>query len=111
MGRGLVAAVEPEHDLWPDRAQRPERSAMPVSDRPRNREGQAEAERRLRVVEGRGGPFVAAVEATRMPMAVTDPGGADKPIIYANASFLELCGYDREEGLGQNYFFLAIGRV
>src|SRR3712207_7388614 len=51
----------------------PERSAMPVSDQPRNREGQAESERRLGVVEGRGGPFVAAVEATRMPMAVTDP--------------------------------------
>src|SRR3712207_2400864 len=85
----------------------PERSAMPVSDQPRNREGQAEAERRLGVVEGRGGPFVAAVEATRMPMAVTDPQVADNPIIYANAAFLELCGYDREEVLGQNYFFLV----
>ena len=54
---------------------------MPVSDQPRNREGQAEAERRLRVVEGHGGPFVAAVEATRMPMAVTDPTVAGNPII------------------------------
>ena len=80
---------------------------MPVSDQPRNREGQAAAERRLRVVEGGGGPFVAAVEATRMPMAVTDPQVADNPIIYANAAFLDLCGYGREEVLGQNYFFLV----
>ncbi len=80
---------------------------MPVSDQPRNRGGQAEAERRLRAVEGRGGPFVAAVEATRMPMAVTDPQVADNPIIYANAAFLELCGYGRDEVLGQNYFFLV----
>ena len=80
---------------------------MPVSDQPRNREGQAAAERSLRVVEGGGGPFVAAVEATRMPMAVTDPQVADNPIIYANAAFLELCGYGREEVLGQNYFFLV----
>jgi PAS domain S-box-containing protein len=80
---------------------------MPVSDQPRDREGQADAERRLGVVEGRRGPFVAAVEATRMPMAITDPQVADNPIIYANASFLELCGYGREEVLGQNYFFLV----
>ena len=44
---------------------------MPDSQPPRNRGGQEEAERRLRAVEGRGGPFVAAVEATRMPMAGT----------------------------------------
>ena len=80
---------------------------MPDSQPPRDREGQAEAERRLHAVESRGGPFVAAVEATRMPMAVTDPALADNPIIYANAAFLELCGYGREEVLGQNYFFLV----
>jgi PAS domain S-box-containing protein len=80
---------------------------MPVSDQPRNREGQAAAERRLRVVEGGGGPFVAAVEATRMPMAVTDPQVADNPIIYANAALLDLCGYDREDVVGQNYLSLV----
>jgi PAS domain S-box-containing protein len=80
---------------------------MPISDQPRNREGQAAAERGLRVIEGRGGPFVAAVEATRVPMVVTDPSVADNPIIYANAAFLEMCGYDREEALGQNYYFLV----
>ena len=79
---------------------------MPVNDQPRNREGQAAAERGVRVIEGRGGPFVAAVEATRMPMALTDPTVADNPIIYANPAFLELCGYDRDDVLGQDYFFL-----
>ncbi|WP_084536860.1 PAS domain-containing sensor histidine kinase [Azospirillum halopraeferens] len=54
-----------------------------------------------------GGPFVAAVEATRMPMVVTDPTIVNNPIIYANAAFLEMCGYDREEVLGQNYHFLG----
>lgn len=53
------------------------------------------------------GPFVAAVEATRMPMVVTDPTIINNPIIYANAAFLEMCGYDREEVLGQNYHFLG----
>ena len=53
------------------------------------------------------GPFVAAVEATRMPMVVTDPTIANNPIIYANAAFLEMCGYDHEEVLGQNYHFLG----
>jgi PAS domain S-box-containing protein len=80
---------------------------MPDSQQPRNREGQAAAERRLGVVEGHGGPFVAAVEAARMPMAVTDPAVAGNPIIYANAAFLELCGYGREDVLGQSYFFLV----
>ena len=80
---------------------------MPDIHPPRNREGQAAAERVLRGIEARNGPFVAAVQATRMPMAVTDPTVADNPIIYANASFLDLCGYGREEVLGQNYFFLV----
>ena len=79
---------------------------MPVSNQPRNRVGQASAERGVSVIEGRGGPFVAAVGATRMPMAVTDPSVASNPIIYANAAFFGLCGYDREEVLGQDYFFL-----
>jgi PAS domain S-box-containing protein len=54
-----------------------------------------------------GGPFFAAVEATRMPMVVTDPTIANNPIIYANAAFLKMCGYEHEEVLGQNYHFLG----
>src|ERR671916_422766 len=105
-GTCLAPADDTEHDLGKKRADRPGRSAMPVSKQSRSREGQTEAERGVRDIGRRGGPFVAAVEATRMPMAVTDPGVADNPIVYANAAFLELCGYDRDEVLGQNYFFL-----
>lgn len=41
-----------------------------------------------------------------MPMVVTDSLIVDNPIIYCNAAFLDLCGYGREEVLGQNYLFL-----
>lgn len=74
-----------------------------------NRMGQAAAEDALRAVETNGGPFVAAVEATRMPMAITDPGVLGNPIIYVNAAFIELCACPKEDILGQDYFFL-IGR-
>src|SRR4051794_20315907 len=57
--------------------------------------------------QGRGGPLVAAVEATRMPMVVTDPTVEGNPIVYVNQAFADLCGYTREEVLGQNYFFPA----
>lgn len=80
---------------------------MPANRQRRDRPGQEASERKLQDVQARGGPFVAAVEATRMPMVVTDPHVADNPIIYANGSFLEMCGYGLEEVLGQNYLFLA----
>jgi PAS domain S-box-containing protein len=79
---------------------------MPASSQPRNREGQAAAERVLRDIEARNGPFVAAVQATRVPMVVTDPQIAGNPIIYANDAFLRICGYERDDVLGQDYFFL-----
>ena len=69
--------------------------------------GEGEAEREVGRAEARGGPFVEAVEATRMPMVVTDPALAGNPVTYANAAFLELFGYRREEVLGRNYLFLA----
>ena len=68
---------------------------------------QHRAEERVEDFHSRGGPFVAAVEATRMPMVVTDPTLDDNPIVYVNQAFVDLCGYAREEVLGQNYFFLA----
>lgn len=80
---------------------------MSMPKQSRNREGQAASERRIREVQDRGGAFVEAVEATRMPMLVTDPQVVDNPIIYANAAFHDLCGYERDEVLGHNYFFLA----
>jgi PAS domain S-box-containing protein len=79
---------------------------MPVSNQSRNREGQAAAERVLRDIERRNGPFVAAVQTTRVPMVVTDPQISGNPIIYVNDAFVRMCGYDREDVLGQDYFFL-----
>jgi PAS domain S-box-containing protein len=79
---------------------------MSATQPSQNREGQAAAERLLRDIEMRNGPFVAAVQATRVPMVVTDPTIADNPIIYVNDAFVRMCGYDRNETLGQDYFFL-----
>jgi PAS domain S-box-containing protein len=47
-----------------------------------------------------------AVERTRMPMLVTDPGQPDNPIILANQAFLDLSGYSSEEVVGRNCRFL-----
>lgn len=51
-------------------------------------------------------PFASAVRATRMPMLVTDPQQDDNPIVFVNASFLHLTGYDRAEVMGRNCRFL-----
>ena len=52
------------------------------------------------------GPFVVAAESTRMPMVFTDAKKPDNPIIFANDSFLQLTGYDRDELLAQSFNFL-----
>jgi PAS domain-containing protein len=61
---------------------------------------QGRAEDRIKDFQRGGGPFVAAVEATRMPMVVTDPTVDENPIVYVNQSFIDLFGYSREEVLG-----------
>jgi len=68
---------------------------------------QGHAEERVSAFQRSGGPFVAAVEATRMPMVVTDPTVSGNPIVYVNQSFIDLFGCSREKVLGQNYFFLV----
>ena len=55
------------------------------------------------------GPFVVAAETTRMPMAFTDAQVHGQPIIFANDSFLELTGYEREEILGERFNRLLAG--
>jgi PAS domain S-box-containing protein len=56
--------------------------------------------------QGRGDPFAAAVRATRMPMVITDPNQGDNPIVYCNAAFQKLTGYERDEIIGRNCRFL-----
>ena len=84
---------------------------MQFEEHSHDRADRAAAEVGVREALMRGGPFVAAVETTRMPMVVTDPTVVDNPIVYANAAFLAMCGYDRDEVLGQNYFFLVGGHA
>ncbi len=52
------------------------------------------------------GPFVAMVNATRTPMVVTNPRLPDNPIVYANAAFIAMSGYDENETVGRNCRFL-----
>ena len=49
------------------------------------------------------GPFVTAAEKTRMPMIFTDAKAPGHPIIFANAAFLALTGYGRDEVLGKEF--------
>lgn len=53
-----------------------------------------------------GGPFVAVVQNTRMPIVFSDPHLPGNPIIFANDSFLKLTGYEHAEVLGQSYHFM-----
>jgi PAS domain S-box-containing protein len=50
--------------------------------------------------------FFAAVETTRMPMVITDPRQPDNPVVFANAAFLQMTGYEPSEVLGRNCRFL-----
>ena len=52
------------------------------------------------------GPFVVAAETTRMPMVFTDAKQANNSIIFANDSFVDLIGYQRDEILGQGFNFV-----
>ncbi len=60
----------------------------------------------LHAEQGQGDPFAAAVRATRMAMIITDPRQADNPIVFANAAFFKLSGYERHEVIGSNCRFL-----
>lgn len=52
------------------------------------------------------GPFVVAAETSRVAMVFTDAKVSGNPIIFANNSFLELTGYERDEVLSQSFNFL-----
>ncbi len=68
--------------------------------------GQKAAENHISVTREAGGPFVTAADRTRMPMLFTDPNLPGNPIIYANDSFLSMSGYDREDVLGRDCYFM-----
>ena len=50
--------------------------------------------------------FFAAIEATRMPMLVTDPRQEDNPVVFVNPAFISMSGYSADEVLGRNCRFL-----
>ena len=60
----------------------------------------------LAALGGGTDPFAAAVEATRMPMLITNPRENDNPIVFVNDAFCRLTGYSREEIVGHNCRFL-----
>ncbi|KAG2500572.1 hypothetical protein HYH03_001342 [Edaphochlamys debaryana] len=47
-----------------------------------------------------------ALDALREGITIADPAQPDAPIVYANAAFLAMTGYKREEVLGRNCRFL-----
>lgn len=47
-----------------------------------------------------------AVRQARVPLCITDPTLPDNPIVYANAAFSNLTGYDLEDVIGRNCRFL-----
>ncbi len=48
------------------------------------------------------GPFVVAAETTRMPMVFTNAKTPENLIVFANASFLKLSGYESKDVLGES---------
>lgn len=68
---------------------------------------QKDAEKMVRDEGARGGPFVVAAESTLMPMLIADPTLPDAPIVFVNAAFVKLSGYEREEVLGRSYHLLS----
>jgi PAS domain S-box-containing protein len=68
---------------------------------------QEQAEQKVQTEKSRGGPFVVAVETTLMAMLIADSTLPDAPIVFANAAFMRMSGYGREEILGKSYHFLS----
>lgn len=67
---------------------------------------QESAEREVENFQSALGPFVVAAETTRMAMIFTNARESGNPIVFANDSFLELLGYDRDEVLGRPLAFV-----
>jgi len=61
----------------------------------------------ISVLADRNALLAAVIEATPDAVSVTDPALPDNPIVYCNAAFLAMTGYEREEVLGRNCRFLS----
>ncbi len=64
------------------------------------------ADKELWAFERERGPFVEAVEHTRMAMLFADAQTHNSPIIFVNDSFLDLTGYCRDEVMGRSLNFI-----
>ena len=73
---------------------------------PRQEKDEPRADADLWAFEKKRGPFVLAVEHTRMAMLFADAQQDGSPIIFANDSFLDLTGYRRDEVMGRSLNFL-----
>jgi PAS domain S-box-containing protein len=73
---------------------------------PRQEKDLPSADADLWAFEKKRGPFVLAVEHTRMAMLFADARQEGSPIIFANDSFLDLSGYRREEVIGRHLNFI-----
>ena len=60
----------------------------------------------MKAIDGGTDPFAAAVQATRMPMLITNPREEDNPIVFVNDAFCRLTGYSRAEIIGHSCRFL-----
>lgn len=76
------------------------------TDKPRT-DARDRVEAAIEALRQRGGVFVDAVRATRMPMALTDPSLPGNPIVFANSAFLNVSGYSMDEVLGQQPHFMT----
>ena len=61
---------------------------------------------RIKAARARGGVFVKAVQATRVPMLVTDATLPCNPIVFANPAFLAMSGYAMDEVMGREPHFM-----
>lgn len=72
----------------------------------KNLEEEARIIREMNRADNGTDPFSSAVRATRMPMLITDPRQDDNPIVFANAAFSKLTGFEHHEIIGRNCRFL-----
>ncbi len=84
----------------------PERGRKPPLDTQDKIRDAARIRAELEGIDPTTDPFATAARATRMPMIITDARLPDNPVVFANAAFCRLSGYEQAEILGRNCRFL-----